>query len=175
MSRLIQVLLALSLLLNTFFVAGFVFRGWLAPLPFEHRMPPPPGPGAGPGPRPTILEMVTRELNLEDAQRQSLHGVFEQYNKDRRESFREIQRLREEIIAEYKRVPLDQARIDPLIDKLNVLRTDQQKDTVRAFALIEAQIKPEQRERLHQVLTERLSGPPRPPGQGNPGAGRPTQ
>lgn len=173
MSRVIQVLLALSLLLNTFFVAGFVFRSWLAPLPFEHRMPPPP-----PGPRPTMLEAVTRELNLEDAQRQALHGVFEQYNKDRREGFREIQRLRDEIIAEYKRVPLDQARIDPLIDKLGVLRTDQQKETLRAFAQVEVQLKPEQRERLHQVLADRLSGPPRPPGApgpGGPGAGRPTQ
>ena len=174
MSRLIQVLLALSLLLNTFFVAGFVFRGWLAPLPFEHRMPPPPGPGAGPGGRPTILEMVTRELNLDDAQRQSLHGVFEEYTKERRESFREIAHLREQIITEYRRVPLDQARIDPLIDKLGVVRADQQKGTVRAFAQIEVQLKPEQRDRLHHVLADRLSGPPRPPGPG-PGTGRPAQ
>ena len=31
MPRLIQVLLALSLLLNTFVLAGFVYRSWIAP------------------------------------------------------------------------------------------------------------------------------------------------
>ncbi|MEA2853200.1 MAG: hypothetical protein QOE02_3219, partial [Rhodospirillaceae bacterium] len=30
-SRLIQVLLALSLLLNTFVLAGFVYRSWIEP------------------------------------------------------------------------------------------------------------------------------------------------
>lgn len=51
MPRLITVALALSLLLNGFFIAGFVYRGWVAPLPFEQRLPlpppPPPPPGAG--------------------------------------------------------------------------------------------------------------------------------
>ena len=37
MPRLLPVALALSLLLNAFFVAGFVFRSWIAPLPFEQR------------------------------------------------------------------------------------------------------------------------------------------
>ena len=39
--RLIQLLLAMSLLLNTFVLAGFVYRSWIAP-PFDHAMPPPP-------------------------------------------------------------------------------------------------------------------------------------
>jgi len=34
-SRLIQVLLALSLLLNTFVLVGFVYRSWIVPPPFE--------------------------------------------------------------------------------------------------------------------------------------------
>ena len=36
-SRLMQVLLALSLLLNTFVLVGFVYRSWIAPPPFEAR------------------------------------------------------------------------------------------------------------------------------------------
>ncbi|CAN5862040.1 hypothetical protein BH11PSE3_BH11PSE3_05970 [soil metagenome] len=169
-SRLLQILLGLSLLLNAFFVAGFVFRSWIAPLPFERRMPPPPG-GRG-----NLLEMVANDVNIDAGQRQALRGVFDDYSMARRERFREIQKLREEIVAEYKRSALDQARLQPLIDKLGDLRADQQKDTLRALAQIEAKLKPEQRERMHEVLADRLAGPP-PRQPGAPGAPppRPTQ
>ena len=170
-ARLLQVALALSLLLNAFFVAGFVFRGWIAPLPFEGRMPPPP-----PGPRPSVLEMLARDVNIDDGQRQALRGVFDQYSTSRRERFREVQNLREQIVAEYKRSPLDQTRLQPLIDKLGDLRADQQKDTLRALAQMETQLKPEQRERMHQVLAERLAGPaPRQPAAAGAPPPRPTQ
>lgn len=171
-SRLLQVLLGLSLLLNTFFIAGFVFRSWIAPLPFERRMPPPP-----PGGRGNLLEMVANDVNIDAGQRQALRGVFDAYSTARRERFREIQKLREEIVTEYKRSALDQARLQPLIDKLGDLRADQQKDTLRALAQIEAKLKPEQRERMHEVLAERLAGPPpRQPGApAAPPPPRPTQ
>jgi Spy/CpxP family protein refolding chaperone len=169
-SRVIQVLLALSLLLNTFVLAGFVYRSWIAPPPFERRMPPPPPPG----PRLSPLEMVARDVALDDAQRNALHGLFDQYSTARRERLREIQKLREQIAAEYKRPTIDLARVDTLIDQLTKLRADQQKETLRAITQLETQLKPEQRERMHQILAERLAAPPmpRPPG---PGPGRPPQ
>ena len=43
-SRLIQLLLALSLLLNTFVLVGFVYRSWIEPPAFERHAPPPPPP-----------------------------------------------------------------------------------------------------------------------------------
>ena len=173
MSRLIQVLLALSLLLNTFFVAGFVFRASIAPLPFQN---PPPLPA--PPPRPSVLEVVANDVSLDASQRQSLKGVFDQYSASRRERSREIQRLREQIVGEYKRTPIDQQRTGALLEQLARLRVDQQKETLRSLALIEAQLNPEQRERMHQVLAERLTWPPpRPPGHpggpGGPGPGPP--
>ena len=72
MSRLVQVLLALSLLLNAVFLAGFIFRSSIAPLPFEARMPPPPPPQ-----RPSVLEVVANDVSLDAGQRQALRGVFE--------------------------------------------------------------------------------------------------
>lgn len=171
MSRLLQVLLALSLLLNGFFVAGFAFRSWIAPLPFEARQPSSPPPA-----RPSVLEVVANDVSLDAGQRQALRGVFEQYSTSRRDRSREILNLREQIVAEYKRSPIDQARAGALIEQLARLRVDQQKETLRSLAEIEAQLKPEQRERMHQILAERLTsrqsgaaGAPRP------GPPRPTQ
>lgn len=171
MPRLITVALALSVLLNAFFVAGFVFRGWIAPLPFE-RMPPPPPPG----PRPSAIDMVTRDIDLDERQRQALRDVLEQHARARRDLSREIQKAREEVVAEYRRIPLDKARLDPLIDKLGDLRADQQKETVRALIQLEAELNPDQRAKMHQVLVDRLtsspwwrpSGPPGPPGPPGP-------
>ena len=163
MPRLITVALALSVLLNGFFVAGFVFRGWIAPATFEQRMPPPPPP---PGGRLSALETVASDLNLAPGQRQELSGVFEQHSQVRRDRSREMQRLREQIVAEYRRIPLDQSRLDPLIDKLGDLRADQQKETLRALVQLEAKLNPEQREKMHQILVDRILTSPwsRPPG-----------
>ena len=171
-SRLIQALLALSLLLNTFVIAGFVFRGWIAPPPppFEHAPPPLP-PGAGP--RPSPIDMVMHEVGLSEAQRQALQPALDTYAAGRRERGREIAKLREQVSDAYRRLPLDPSRIDPLIDRLTVLRGDQQKDTLRTLVQIEQKLASEQRERFHRILADRLVGPPpRPGGPGGPG-GRP--
>ena len=173
MPRLITVALALSLLLNGVFVAGFVFRGWIAPLSFDQRMPPPPPPSGG---RPSALETVAGDLNLAPGQRLALRGVFEQHSQMRRDRSREMQQLREQIVAEYRRIPLDQSRLGPLIDKLGDLRADQQKETVRALAQLEEKLDPEQRVKMHQILVDRLLSSPwyRPPG-GPPPPPRPPQ
>ncbi|MFO1083427.1 MAG: periplasmic heavy metal sensor [Reyranellaceae bacterium] len=170
-SRMMQILLALSLLLNTFVLAGFVYRSWIAPPTFDHRFPPPPPPG----PRPTPLEMVAHELDLDEAQRAKLRGVIDQYANTRRDRQRDIQKLRDQVAAEYRRPTIELARIDPIIEQLARLRVEQQKETLRTFAQLEPQLTPQQRERMHQILAERLAGPPpppppRPPGQG-PGPG----
>ena len=172
MPRWVPVALALSLLLNAFFVAGFVFRGWIAPLPFEQRMPPPPPP---PGARPSALEVVAGDLNLDPGQRQALRGVFEQHAQTRRERSREMQKVREQIVAEYKRSPLDQARLAPLIDRMGDLRADQQKETVRALAQMEAQLDPEQRVKMHQILVDRILNSPWARQPGAPPPPRPSQ
>ena len=190
---LLQVLLALSLMLNAFVLAGFVYRAWIVPPPFERQMPPPsPGPGPGPGqapPRPSVLEMVTRDLDLDDRQLTSLKGVFEQYANVRRERLRDIQKLREMLAAEYRRPTVDMTRVDMLIDQLTRARAEQQKETLRSFAQLEAQLRPEQRERMHQILADRMAQPyygqrppgpppgsPQGPGPGaGPGPGRPPQ
>ena len=175
---LLQVLLALSLMLNTFVLVGFVYRSWIEPPPFERPAPSPPPPGQ----RPSALETMTHDLNLDDRQRQALKGTFDQYGTLRRDRQREIQKVRELLAAEYRRPTIDMVRVDALVDQLTRQRAEQQKETLRSFAQLESQLKPEQRERLHQILADRLAQPyyGRPPGgapgqaQGS-GQGRPPQ
>jgi Spy/CpxP family protein refolding chaperone len=171
-ARLLQVLLALSLLLNTFVLVGFVYRSWIEPPALERPMPPPPGQ------RPSPLETMARDLNLDDGQRKALRTVFEQFSTTRRERLREIQKVREQIAAEYKHPTADMARVDTLVDQLTKLRAEQQKEYLGALNQLGAQLKPEQRDRMHQILAERLATPfgQRPPGGGpGPGPGRPPQ
>ena len=167
-SRLIQVLLGLSLLLNTFVLVGFVYSSWISPPTFERHMPPPP-----PGPRPSPVEMLIKDLGLDDGQRDALRGQLELYTAARRERFREIQKIRDQTAAELARPQIDMTRIDGLIDQITKLRADGWKESLHAVAQLEPQLRPDQRERLHVLLVERFAGapPPRPPPR--PGGGPP--
>lgn len=171
-SRLVQVLLALSLLLNTFVLAGFVYSSWIASPAFDARLPPRPPP---PGPRPNPVEALTRDLDLDSGQRAAVSGLLAQYAVSRRERLHELQKVREETAMELKRPDMDMARIDMLVDQIAKLRADQHKETLHTVFQLEAHLRSAQRERLHFVLAERFTGappPPRPPGA--PGApGRP--
>jgi Spy/CpxP family protein refolding chaperone len=167
-SHLIKVLLGLSLLLNCFVLAGFVYRSWVAPPAFEAQPPPPPRPP--PGMRPSPLEIIIRDLALDDGQREALGGKMDRYVAARRDRYREIQKVREQLAAELRQPQIDVTRIDGLVDQVARLRGDQWKESLHTAAEFEPALRPEQRERLHAFLAERYGGapPPRPPG--TPGA-----
>jgi Spy/CpxP family protein refolding chaperone len=174
-SRLVPFLLALSLLLNGFILAGFAYRTWIAP-PEIARMGPPPGPG-GPG-RAGPLEMLSQDLKLDESQRQALKGLFDKYANERRERFRQIQQVREAMVSELKKPDFDIAQIDSLVDQMTKLRAEQQKENLGSIAQLSGQLRPDQRERLHEILADRYGGPGnRPPGgpPRQPGAERPSQ
>ena len=168
-SRLSQVLLGLSLLLNTFVLVGFVYRSWIAPPPLEMLRPPPPPrgqagqPGQPAGPRFNPVEMVAHDLDLDAEQRKVLQGLFDRYAKARRERLQAIQQLREQTGVEIRREPPDMTKIDGLVDQVSQLRAEQQKETLRTFAQLEPSLRPEQRERMQKLLVERVIAPPPPP------------
>ena len=177
-SRLIQILLGLSLLLNTFVLAGFIYRSWIAP-PFDmHGMPPPPHgtpglPGQPGGPRLNPVEMVVRDLDLDAEQRKVMQDLFDQYAKERRERLQAIARLREQTSMEISRTPRDMAKIDALVDQVSQLRAEQQKETRRGVIQLEPGRRPGQRESLRRVLIDRVASPLPPPPPRRPGGGRP--
>ena len=174
-SRLIQTLLALSLLLNTFVLVGFVYRSWIAPPfdmhpPLQRGGPGQPGqPGHPGGSRFNPVETVVRDLELDVEQRQRTKALFDRYASERRERLQEIQRIREQTGAEMGRMPMDMARIDVLIDQVSRLRAEQQKETLRTLLELQPSLRPEQRERLRELLVDRVAPPPPPPGRPPPG------
>jgi Spy/CpxP family protein refolding chaperone len=173
--RLTQVLLALSLLLNCFILAGFVYRSWIDPPHWQGRMGgPPPG---QPGFR-SPLEALSQDIKLDDAQKQALKGLFEQYSTTRRDRFREIQKVREAMSAELQKPEFDMTKIEALVDQMTSLRAEQQKENLRSIAQLSPHLRPEQRDELHKILAERYGGGwgGRPPGgPGGPRPPRPTQ
>jgi Spy/CpxP family protein refolding chaperone len=160
-SRLTQVLLALSLLLNCFVLAGFVWRSWIEP-PHQQR------PGGPPGPRGmSPIEALAQDLELDGTQRKDLRSVFDQYADARRDRFREIQKVRDAMVTELQKPEFDMAKIDPLIDQITKLRSEAQKQNMRSIAELASKLKPEQRAKLHKILADRYGNPPwagnRPP------------
>lgn len=166
-----QLLLGLSLLLNCFVLAGFVYRSWIAPPTFESRLPPPPPPGA----RPSPVEAVLHDLGVDSGQREALRGLLDGYTAARRERLREIQKVRGLSAAELKQPQIDLMKVDGLIDQLARLRADLQKENLRTAIQLEPALRPDQRERLRMLIAERFAGapPPRPPGPPGPPGGPP--
>lgn len=181
-SRVVQWLLALSLLLNCFVLAGFVYRSWIAPPAYEGRRGPPFPPGGRPG---GPLEMMANDLKLDENQRKALQDVFEKNNAARRAHLHEIQQAREQTSDELRKQPVDLAKVDALVEQVAKLRGEQQKANLHGILELDSHLTPQQRERMHQMLAERYlgvfgpirpGGPGRPPGgPDGPGPGRPPQ
>lgn len=176
-SRVLQLLLILSLLLNTFVVAGFVYRSWIAPPEFARLPPPPPPPPPPPGaaPRPGPLEALARDLDLDESQRQALRGLVDQQAAARRSRSQELTRTREEIAVELRNPQPDLAKVESLVDQVGRLRGELVKEHLRTMSLLAPKLRPEQRERMYGLFAERFVPPPPPPRPRAPAAPRPPQ
>ena len=175
-SRLIKVLLGLSLLLNCFVLAGFVYRSWIAPPHGQDRMggllPGQPGGRTG-----SPLDALSLDLKLDDTQKQAMKDLFEQYSTTRRDRFREIQKVSQAMSAELQKPEFDMTRIEALVEQMSRLRAEQQNENLRSIAQLSPHLRPEQRDELHKILGERYGGGwgGRPSGPGGPRPPRPTQ
>jgi len=175
-ARLIKVLLGLSLLLNCFVLAGFVYRSWIAPPHWQSRvgglLPSQPGGRTG-----SPLDALSLDLKLDDTQKQAMKDLFEQYSTTRRDRFREIQKVSQAMSAELQKPEFDMTRIEALVEQMSRLRAEQQNENLRSIAQLSPHLRPEQRDELHKILGERYGGGwgGRPSGPGGPRPPRPTQ
>lgn len=170
-SRITQVLLGLSLLLNAFVLAGFVFHSWVEPPRgrFAGGPPPPGGPRFG-----NPLEALAHDLKADDAQMKDLQPIIDKYTSYRRERFHDIGKIREAMTAELSKPAFDMAKIDGLVDQVTGLRADLQKQNLRTIDEMATKLRPEQRTELHKILADRYGRPPQMPG-GGPRPPRPPQ
>jgi Spy/CpxP family protein refolding chaperone len=165
-TRVTQVLLGLSLLLNAFVLAGFVFNTWFEPphRPFAGGRPP-PGQGRWPNP----LELLAQDLKLDAAQKKTVQPIIDDYGNSRRDRWRDIGKIREAMSVELQKPSFDWTKVDALVDQMTVLRAEQQKQNLRAVEQMASKLTPEKQAELHKILGERYGGqgwrraPPRPP------------
>jgi len=167
--RVTRVLLALSLLLNCFGLAGFVYRSWIEPPRMHGR---PGGPQAGPNRWVNPLEALANDLKLDEGTKKEVQPILEKYGALRRERYRDIGKQRESMSAELQKSQFDMTKLDALVDQMGALRAEQQKQNLRAIDELAAKLKPEQRAELHKILAEWYGGwrsggaggsrPPRP-------------
>lgn len=174
-SRVTQVLLGLSLLLNAFVLAGFVFTTWFEP---PHRIfargrPPPPGQPGQPGRWPNPLELLAQDLKLDGAQRKAVQSIIDEYGNSRRDRWRDIGKIREAMSAELQKPSFDWTKVDALVDQMTALRADQQKQNLRAVEQMANKLTPDKQAELHKILGERYGGQPWRPG--GPRPSRPPQ
>jgi Spy/CpxP family protein refolding chaperone len=171
-SRITQVLLGLSLLLNAFVLAGFVFNTWLEP---PHRIfardRPPPGQPGQQSRWPNPLEQLAQDLKLDDAQRKAVQPIIDEYGNSRRDRWRDIGKIREAMSAEIQKPSFDWTKVDALVDQMTVLRAEQQKQNLRAVEQMANKLTPDKQAELHKILGERYGG--QPWRQGTPGGPRP--
>ena len=170
--RVTQVLLGLSLLLNVFVLAGFVFHSWYEP-PRRQFGGGSPGEGNRWG---NPLESLVQDLKLDETQKKDVQPVIDQYAKTRRERWRDIGKIREAMSAELQKPAFDMAKIDALVDKMTVMRAEQQKENLRAIEQMAGKLKPDKQAELHKMLGERYGGQGwRGGGSGGPRGPRPPQ
>jgi uncharacterized membrane protein len=152
------ILLGLSVVLNVFFVGGFVYA--------QHFGPPWAGGHPPWQPRRADARLVS-ELNLDPGQQHTLRQAFREMRRRNAGRVRELVQLREQIVAELRKDKLDPATIDPLLDRVAAVRSDIQKDGLRTASEIAATLRPEQREKFRELVIARTV--PRPGPGGRPG------
>jgi Spy/CpxP family protein refolding chaperone len=172
--RLTQVLLALSLLLNCFVLAGFLYRSWVEPPRIPGRPGGPPSQGQGPNRWTNPLEALANDLKLDESTKMEIQPILEKYAALRRERYRDIGKQRESMSTELQKSQFDMAKLDALVDQMGVMRAEQQKQNLRAIEELAAKLNPEKQAELHKILAEWYGGW-RSGGPGGSRPGRPTQ
>lgn len=163
------ILFGLSLVLNIFFVGGFVYARHYGP---------PWAPGHAPWQQ-RVDAKWAEELRLDADQQRTFREAFREMRQRNAGRVRELMQVREQLVAELRKDKLDLAAIDPLIERTTVLRSDIQKDGLRAAEQVAATLRPEQRAKFREVMIARTMGPggrmrrPSPDGRPPPDEKRP--
>ncbi len=143
------ILFGLSLVLNIFFIGGFVYAKHYGP---------PWAPGHAPWQQ-RVDAKWAEELRLDDAQQRTFREAFRAMRQRNADRVRELMQVRETLAAELRKEQPDFAAIDPLLERSAALRVDMQRDGIRAAEQIAATLRPEQRAKFREVMAAKALGP----------------
>ncbi|TWT05628.1 Spy/CpxP family protein refolding chaperone [Reyranella sp. CPCC 100927] len=152
------ILFGLSLVLNVFFIGGFVYAKHYGP---------PWAPGHAPWQQ-RVDAKWAEELRLDDAQQRTFREAFRAMRQRNADRVRELMQVREKLAAELRKEQPDFAAIDPLLERSAALRVDMQRDGIRAAEQIAATLRPEQRAKFREVMAAKALGPGRRHGMRRP-------
>ena len=139
------ILFGLSLVLNIFFVGGFVYAKHFGP-PWAH--------GRAPWQQ-RVDARWADELRLDPDQQRTFRQAFREMRQRNAPRVRELAQLREQLTTEMEKDKLDFAAIDPLLERISALRLDIQKDGLHAAEQVAATLRPEQRAKFREVMIAR--------------------
>jgi uncharacterized membrane protein len=140
------ILFGLSLVLNVFFVGGFVYARYFGP---------PWGAHAGPWQSQRIDARWTEDLDLDATQQRTMRDAFRAMRQRNADRVRELMQLRRQLVSELRKDRLDPAAVDPLLDRTAQLRAEIQKDGLRTADQFAATLRPEQRDRFREKVIAR--------------------
>ena len=134
----------------------------------------PGGPGEhmrGGGPQ-DMVEHISRELNLTDAQKEQVKTIFEAQRASEEERRAKLDDIRKQIDAATANGQFDEAQVRPLANQQAQLMADEMVDHLRMHAKLYSLLTAEQRTKADQMMKRHGGerggpghhGPPPPPG-----------
>ena len=127
------------------------------------------------GPPPDMVEHISRELSLTDAQKEQLKAAFESMRATEEERHAKLEEIRKQIDAATANGQFDEAVVRPLVNQQVQLQTDSMVDHLRIHAKLYSMLTAEQKAKADQMMKmhggpghgpggpEGHHGPPPPP------------
>ncbi len=119
----------------------------------------------GPG---DMIEHISRELNLTDAQKEQLKAIMEAQRATEEERHAKLDEIRKQIDAATANGQFDEATVRPLATQQAQLMADQMVDHLRMHAKMYSLLNAEQRTKADQMM-KMHGGPGHGPGRGHHG------
>ena len=121
------------------------------------------------GPTADMIEHISRELNLTDAQKEQAKAIFEAQQASEQERHVKLEDIHKQIDAATANGQFDEATVRPLATQQAQLMADEMVDHLRMHAKLYSLLTPEQRTKADQMMKshgEHRHGPG--PGHGPP-------
>ena len=126
------------------------------------------------GPPPDMVEHISRELNLTDAQKEQLKAAFEAQGPIEEGRHAKLEEIRKQIDAATANGQFDEAVVRPLVNQQVQLQADSMVDHLRIHAKLYSMLTAEQKAKADQMMKmhgepghgpggEGHHGPPPPP------------